>query len=75
MTSSIGSSMNSTGPSLSSTQASWSPGMRFSSSGAIRSLPMCQVSMARPPLGRPASVTSRIPSSSVFTFGSNGMIS
>ncbi len=31
--------------------------------------------MASPPFFRSASVTSRIPSSSVFTFGSNGMIS
>ena len=52
MTSSSLSSMYSCCPSDSSTQAMCSAGIVASRSGSMRSLPMCQVSMARPPLGR-----------------------
>ena len=44
-------------PSDSSTQVKYSRGIRLRSSGAIPSLPQCQVSIARPPFGAAAPVT------------------
>src|SRR6476620_4613329 len=62
-------------PSLSSIHERYCGGIRRSSSGAIPSLLMCQVSMAMPPLGAPAPPTTSTAVSIVFTVASKGMIS
>ncbi len=65
--------MSSSRPSLSSTQDRYSRGMRRSSSGAIPSLLMCQVSIAMPPFGAAAPATTATAVSTLFTFASKGM--
>ncbi len=65
--------MSSKRPSESSTHDRYSAGIRLISCGAIPSLDMCQVSIARPPFGRAAPCTTSSAASSVWTLTSNGM--